>query len=106
MSAHNRPLPVVLSAAAQADFEDIRVYTLRRWDEAQWARYRTALDRALRLLGDNPEIGRAREDLRPGYRAYLVEQHIILYRVATGAVRVARIVHRRMDTQRALQRRR
>ena len=106
MSAHNHPLPVVLSAAAQADFEDIRVYTLRTWDEAQWVRYRSALDRAFRTIGDNPEVGRSRDDLPRGYRAYPVEQHVILYRLAAGAIRVSRIIHRRMDMPRALQRRR
>jgi hypothetical protein len=34
MSVPNRPLPVILVAAAQADFEDIHVYTDRTWDDA------------------------------------------------------------------------
>ena len=105
MSAPNRPLPVILVAAAQADFEDIHVYTVRTWDDAQWLRYRATLEQAFLALGENPQLGRARDDLRPGYRAYVVEQHIILYRIAANAVLILRIVHSRRDLQRALRRR-
>lgn len=105
MSAPNRPLPVILVKAAQADFEDIHVYTVRTWDEDQWLRYRAMLERAFLTLGDNPLLGRARDDLKPGYRTYLVEQHIILYRIATQAVLILRIVHGRADVQQALRRR-
>ncbi len=94
-------LPVALTRAARRDLRDIEAYTLRRWDTRQWASYEEALARALAALGDNPGLGRARDDLRPGYRAHVVEQHLILYRVTATAVVVARILHGRQDARRA-----
>ncbi len=85
---------------------DIEVYTLQQWGREQWESYEAVLHRALETLGATPDIGRARDDLRPGYRAYLVEQHVILYRVTATAVIVSRIVHGRMDARRALRQRR
>jgi toxin ParE1/3/4 len=103
MSARKRP--VSLTIQARQDFEEILIHSLGQWGEVQRDRYALAINQALTVLGDNPQIGRAREDLPPGYRAFPVEQHIILYRVTTRAVSVARIIHGRMDVQRALRRR-
>ena len=57
---------LVLSTLAEEDYEDIKVYTVMAWGAAQWAAYETALVRALESLAENPEIGRARDDLRLG----------------------------------------
>lgn len=95
MSAPN--LPVNLSKRAQRDYANIQVYTVRTWDEQQWARYQSALHRAFQAISDNPAIGRARDELRPGYRSYSVEQHVILYRVTRDAVMVVQIIAGRRD---------
>ncbi len=55
MSAHN--LPVVLSPSAQEDYEDIRLYTVERWDYEQWERYEPILVRAIEMLSENPHVG-------------------------------------------------
>jgi toxin ParE1/3/4 len=101
MSAHR--LPVVLTRRAREDFEDILLHSQRNWGEAQRLAYALAIDRALQVLSDNPNIGRARDDLAPGYRSYLVEQHVILYLVTIRSVSISRIIHNRMDARRALQ---
>jgi toxin ParE1/3/4 len=94
--------PVVLTRAAQRDLREIAIYTLQQWGEEQWATYRTALNRALTTIGDNPQIGRSRDDIRVGYRSFAIEQHLILYRVTAKAVVVSRIVHSRKNIRRAL----
>jgi plasmid stabilization system protein ParE len=38
----------------------------------------------------------------PGYRAYLVDQHLIIYRITHNAVIVLRVLHARADARRAL----
>jgi plasmid stabilization system protein ParE len=69
MSAHR--LPVLPSPEAYDDLEDIALYSLLEWGEEQRDRYMARLDQALKSLGDTPFIGRARTDLRPGYRSLL-----------------------------------
>jgi toxin ParE1/3/4 len=76
---------------------------LRQWNEQQWEAYEAALLRVIGVISENPFLGRARDDLRPGARAFPVEQHIIFYEVFEEAVRIARILHRRMDARRALE---
>ena len=64
------------AAEADDDIADILYHSRMRWGDAQELRYAEALDRAFLLLVGNPNIGRARDDLRPGYRAYPVGQHL------------------------------
>jgi toxin ParE1/3/4 len=42
------------------------------------------------------------DDLRPGYRKYLVGSHVLFYRVTNTDVVVVRILHQRMDVERHL----
>ena len=95
-------LTVSFTRRAQRDFENILFHTLQQWGEEQRDKYALAMTRALQVLGENPNLGRARDDLAPGYRSYLVEQHVILYRVTTRSVRVSRIIHNRMDARSAM----
>lgn len=97
-----RRLPVALSPEAWDDLDDIAAYGLLTWGEAQRDRYLATLDQALLSLGDNPRLGRARNDLRQGYRSLVAGQHVISYELTADAIRVVRILHNRMDFQRAL----
>jgi toxin ParE1/3/4 len=96
-------LPVILAPRARRDLDNILVYTLQHWGEEQEAIYADRIRRALALIGDNPLVGRSRDDLRVGVRAFPIEQHLIIYEVRQTSVRVARILHRRMNAHRALQ---
>lgn len=95
MSSHR--LPVIVSSRAQADYEDILAYSERTWGEDQALAYEAAIDRALDDVGSFPQIGRARDDLSPGYRSFPVEQHVIYYSVADIAVTIIRILHAKMN---------
>lgn len=73
-----RKQSVVLSPFAEADFEDILVYTRGRWGAEQADSYAAAIRAALEALATHAEIGHLREDLRSGLRSSLVEQHYVL----------------------------
>ncbi len=73
------------------------MYGIDTWGEAHAAIYVAALDRAIDELGDLPEIGPTRDDLRPGLRSRLVGEHIVFYRVTQREIRVSRILHARQD---------
>ncbi len=93
---------LVLSPQARHDLRDILQYSLDRWGPEQQDRYAALLERGLRVLQDYPGSGHERNDLWPGCRAYVIEQHTILYEIARQRIRVARILSNRRDFRRAL----
>jgi len=99
MSAPN--LQLIFAPRARRDYENILLYTLREWGEDQEAVYAAALDRAFVAIGNYPQLGRERNDLRLGYRTYLVEQHVIYYRLTDTTIIILRILHHRADARRA-----
>jgi len=99
-------LPLDLSRRARNDIRSILMYTALEWGAEQEARYAAALAQALETISNNPQIGRARDDLHPGARTFPVEQHIIVYELRETVVWVARILHHRMDVRRVFRQRR
>jgi toxin ParE1/3/4 len=94
----------VLSFAAIADLDEIWEYTCTRWDEDQAYAYMRDLQLAVERLADNPKIGRACDDVRPGYRSHRVGSHTLYYRssVVGGGAEMVRVLHQRMDVDRHL----
>lgn len=91
--------PLWLSIHAERDLANIFEYTLERWGERQFERYRQLLAVALDQLtmDPRPPHSRAREDLFPGCRSVNAGRHVALYRVGEPAIEVARILHQSMD---------
>lgn len=65
--------------------------------------YLRELQSAIERVAANPRIGRACDEIRPGYRKSSVGSHTLFYRVtAEGIVDVVRVLHQRMVTERQL----
>lgn len=77
MSARRRRLTV--KPEAQADIDDILLYTCERWGAEQRRRYGFRIKQAMRSLLDYPERGASRDDLYPGCRNPLVEHHLVFW---------------------------
>ena len=92
----------VLSPAARADLEQIWDYTCQRWDDDQAGEHVREIQRAIERVVDNPMIGRACDELRPGYRKHAVGSHTLYYRIVGDVIDVVRILHQRMDVDRHL----
>ena len=93
----------LLSPAAQADLEQIWDYTHDRWGIDHAEEYLRELQRAIEPAAANPQIGRACEEIRPGYRKLVAGSHVLFYRVGTeGVIDVVRVLHQRMDVDRHL----
>jgi toxin ParE1/3/4 len=93
----------LLSPAAQADLEQIWDYTHDCWGVDQAEDYVRELQRAINRVAANPRIGRASDDIRPGYRKLAAGSHTLFYRVtAENVIDVVRILHQRMDVDRHL----
>ena len=100
MSVHKPRL--IVSPRAQRDIRSIRLYGLHEWGEAQADAYRAALTRGIERVRDHPLIGRAREDLAAGLRAWPVEHHVLYYRHKVDAIEIVRVLHERADPARHL----
>lgn len=92
----------LLSPAAQTDLDQIWDYTHDHWGVDQAEEYLRELQRAIERAA-NPRIGRACDEIRPGYRKLVAASHTLFYRVsAERVIDVVRVAHQRMDVDRHL----
>jgi toxin ParE1/3/4 len=83
--------------------EQIWDYTGDRWGDDQSEKYVREIQRAIERVADNPGIGRACDEVRPGYLKHAVGTHTSYYRIASvDVIDVVRILHQRMDIDRHL----
>jgi toxin ParE1/3/4 len=88
------------SRVAEADLLSIGAYTLRTWGEDQTIRYIDDLEACCQTLADNPTLGRACDEVRPGLRRMECGQHVVFYREEEKGILVSRILHQRMLPER------
>ena len=96
-------MPYRITAPAEADLIRIARYTRSQWGQDRVAPYVNGLFQAFERLAESPEIGQQRDDLRPGLRIALHQEHyFICYRVQVGEVQILRVVHTRRDLARQI----
>ena len=71
-------------------------HTLRTWGDEQAIRYSDNLEACCQMVADNPELGRASDNIRPGLRRIECGRHVVFYRHQAGGILVSRILHHRM----------
>lgn len=49
------------------------------------------------LLAENPQLGRARSDIRAGLRSFPVKRYLLLYRSLSDEIEVVRVIHGSRD---------
>ena len=82
-----------LSPLAQADIDDIAYYIVREGGSLETAdRFLESIYRRFLLLGQYPQAGRRRDDLRPGMRSFAVGEYLVLYRIEGDDVLIQRVV--------------
>ena len=82
---------------AAADLRKIWLDTYEQWGEAQADKYLREIGTSFQHLKDNPRLGRARDEIRQGYRSLVVRQHLIFYTIQGQKISVRRVLHGRMD---------
>lgn len=114
MSAGDRPWLVRLAAAAETDFQDILLWTLEQFGEAQARIYAETLSAALESLAAGPNVigAGARNDIARGLFTLHVARHarrgrhFIMFRVGRGqdrqVIELLRLLHDAMDLPRHL----
>ncbi len=90
--------PFQLTNKAKSDLRDIALFTSRRWGREQRNIYLKQFDDSFWLLAENPDIGKARDEIRDGYRTFPQGSHLIFYRqIGSQNIEIIRILHKSMD---------
>lgn len=88
----------IFSPRARKDFSEILDFIGKTSPDS-------ALDFVTRLqlmcerLAEMPELGRKRDDLLPGMRAFPIERYTILYRIRKSGVEIVRVLHGARDIE-------
>jgi toxin ParE1/3/4 len=88
-----------ISRRAQLDLDSIWLHIATTSGSEEPAdQVLNSISEAIRALPRNPYIGRRRDaELQPGLRSFPAGNYVIIYRVKTGFVRVARVLHGNRD---------
>jgi len=89
----------LLSPQAQQSLVQISQYTLDNFGERQKKSYLKMLRDRMRAAAKNPEKGRARGDIKPGYYSLQAEKHPIYYRIRDSHVEIIDVLHQSMETK-------
>ena len=87
---------VFFTRAARDDLIDIWTH-IAADDPAAADRVLDQLDEAASHLADNPQMGPARDDIRPGLRYLVSGSYLLLYRIDGDGIEIVRAVHGRRD---------
>ncbi len=91
-----------LTPLARADLADIWDYSREQWGVDRAEAYIGQIRGVLDLASANPRLGRACDDIRPGYFKLIAGSHLLFYRRAGADIEVVRNRHQRMDVSRHL----
>ncbi|RBP81235.1 type II toxin-antitoxin system RelE/ParE family toxin [Marinomonas rhizomae] len=90
--------PFQLTIKAKSDLKYIALFTFRRWGREQRNIYLKQFDESFWLLAENPDIGKACDETRNGYRKFLQGSHVIFYQqIDSQHIQIIRILHKSMD---------
>lgn len=91
-----RKLTLRLTPLAEADLEEIWLYTFRQWSIEQADEYHRGIMAAIEGLASGRMAGQ-QSDVREGYWKYRVGMHVVYFRCSDENLDVIRILHGRMD---------
>ena len=93
----NPEYTLALSDEAYDDLVNIQNYTYGRYGENQWQEYGADLDKDMTHILKNPLSGHTRNDLPDGYQAWIVREHVMIYRVEDKIIYLVRVLHSKMN---------
>lgn len=86
-----------LSLRADKDLSEIYDYTLLEFGSNQAVKYVSDFEELFNKLVQNPEIGRARPEIKQGLRSVVKESHVVFYRIMNNHIRIVRVLHVKKD---------
>ena len=82
---------------AENDLEQIWLYSFHEWGLEQADRYIRLMIGRFSWLAENPQLGRRRDDIKPGYYGFPEGRHVIFYTITENGIDIIGIPHQRMD---------
>ena len=86
-----------ITVEAQADLDDIWIYTAETWSVDQAEAYDIALHETFDRIAEFPSIGKKISDLEGDIHAVNHASHFVFY--DTDPIRILRVMHHRQDWQ-------
>jgi toxin ParE1/3/4 len=93
---------IILAPDAETDLEDAWTYISGEAGQDKADELFDDLIMRLRILEEQPQIGRLRPELGPGYRGWVIDNYVVVYRLNTRSIDVLRILHAARDIERIL----
>jgi toxin ParE1/3/4 len=90
---------VRFTAKAREDLLDIWVYIAAQISPAIADDVFDKIERACRLLEDQPRLGRVRPEIHAEARSLVMERWLALYRIDTGCVELVRVIDGARDLE-------
>jgi toxin ParE1/3/4 len=91
-----------LTPSAKSDLIEIWNYTVETWGEKQAEKYLQDIEDKLNQLAVNPELGRRRPEISPGYYSFPIRKHTIFYLNSGRHIDIIGILHGKMDIDKNL----
>jgi toxin ParE1/3/4 len=92
-----------LTNKAVEDLSNIWEYTFEVWSEQQADKYYSELISICQEIAENPNLGKAYEEISKQLFGIKANRHIIFYRTLNeNYVEITRILHERMDLRRRI----
>lgn len=88
-----------LTPAAQADLEDIWLYSSQQWSVTQADRYVDILEDIFERLLFMPEMARERPEFDPPIRIHPSSEHLVIYRIEQDLLVILRVLGAAQDWQ-------
>ena len=85
-----------LRQAAINDLRKIGSYTLQNYGINQRNSYLTGLKDRFELLGENPQFGRPRNDVKEGYLCSEYKEHVVFYSYSNHYTEILAVLHKSM----------
>ncbi|ELS00081.1 type II toxin-antitoxin system RelE/ParE family toxin [Gloeocapsa sp. PCC 73106] len=88
---------VKLTLQAEEEFLEIYLYGKENWGKERAELFIIALYERFRLLCNNPEIGRKRDEFYPGCRSWIFENYVIFYQIKDTELEIIGVIHGSKD---------
>jgi len=86
-----------LSPQARNSLIQISEYTKENFGEAQRIRYLETLRKRMRAVARQPESGKHRSEIKPGYYSVYVGSHTLYYRIQVEGIEIIDVLHQSME---------
>lgn len=92
-------LTLKITPQADADIEEIWLYSAETWSVAQADSYLANFYAKFQTLTEMPQIGREYPNISPPIRIYPIGRHFVIYQIEDDLLNIIRVLHQRRHWQ-------